>query len=71
MAEINKDIFPGYKKATDELPTELTPVWVRIMGHRPRKMYRVCNTFFYYNKYNKKRINYCSIGESVLWRYCK
>lgn len=30
-----------YKKATDELPTELTPVWVRVMGHRPRKMYRI------------------------------
>jgi hypothetical protein len=60
-----------YKKATDELPKELTPVWVRVMGHRSRKMYRIHNTFYYYNKVLNRNGNYCSIGESVLWRYCK
>ena len=60
-----------YKKAIDELPTELTPVWVRVMGHRPRKMYRIHNTFYYYNKVLNMNGNYCGIGESVLWRYCK
>lgn len=58
-----------YIKATDELPTEFTPVWVRICGHRARKMYRVGNTFFYYNKELSR--NYSSISEHVLWRYCK
>jgi hypothetical protein len=60
-----------YKKATDYLPTELTPVWVRVMGHRPRKMYRIQKTFYYYNKVLDRNGNYCSIGESVLWRYVK
>lgn len=58
-----------YIKSIDELPAEFTPVWVRVMGGRPRKMYRVHHTFYYYNKLLSA--NYCSIGESVLWRYCK
>ena len=29
-----------YTKSTDQLPKEATPVWVRICGCRPRKMYR-------------------------------
>ena len=60
-----------YIKATDELPKEFTPVWVRIGGRRPRKMYRVGKTFFYYNKVLYRNGNYSSIGESVLWRYCR
>ena len=60
-----------YKKATDELPTELTPVWVRVMGHRPRKMYRVGDRFYYYNKVLDSNGNYSGISENVLWRYCK
>ena len=60
-----------YKKATDELPTELTPVWVRVMGRRPRKMYRVGDRFYYYNKVLDSNGNYSGISENVLWRYCK
>lgn len=35
------DIDRGYIKAIDELPKENVPVWVRICGMRPRKMYRI------------------------------
>lgn len=60
-----------YIKATDELPTELTPVWVRVMGRMPRKMYRVGDRFYYYNKVLDSNGNYSGISENVLWRYCK
>ena len=60
-----------YIKATDELPTELTPVWVRVMGRSPRKMYRVGDRFYYYNKVLDSNGNYSGISENVLWRYCK
>ena len=56
-------------KITFYNPKELVPVWVRICGHMPRKMYRVGNTFFYYNK--MLRHMYATIGISeILWRYC-
>lgn len=57
-----------YIKATDSLPKECTPVWVRINGSRPRKMYLLYHTFYYYNK--MLNMMYCGIGENVLWRYC-
>ena len=60
-----------YIKATEELPKEFTPVWVRIWGRSPRKMYRVGKTFFYYNKELSRNGNYSSISDNVLWRYCK
>jgi len=60
-----------YIKATDELPKENTPVWVVIWGKRPRKMYRVGDRFFYYNKKLFLNGNYCGISDKVLWRYCK
>ena len=59
-----------YIKATDSLPEENTPVWVRICGRRPRKMYRINKWFWYYNEQLARNGNYCSIGENVLWRYC-
>ena len=59
-----------YVKSTEELPKELAPVWVRICGHRPRKMYRIGNTFIYYNKQLNMNGNYSGIGDNVLWRYC-
>lgn len=58
-------------KSTDELPKEATPVWVRINGHRPRKMYRLDRVFYYYNKELNRNGNFTSIGENVLWRYCE
>ena len=58
-----------YIKATDELPTELTPVWVVIWGRRPRKMYRVGDRFYYYNKVLDSNGNFSGISENVLWRY--
>ena len=59
-----------YKKSTEELPKELKPVWARVCAHRPRKMYRVGNTFFYYNKMLSNM--YATIGISeILWRYCE
>lgn len=58
-----------YIKSTEKLPKELEPVWARVCGHRPRKMYRVGNTFFYYNKTLSHM--YATIGISeILWRYC-
>ena len=58
-----------YIKSTEKLPKELVPVWARVCGHRPRKMYRVGNTFFYYNKTLSHM--YATIGISeILWRYC-
>jgi len=60
-----------YVKSTDELPAENTPVWVRICGHRPRKMYRIGERFFYYNRELELNYCFCSISENVLWRYCK
>lgn len=59
-----------YTKSTEELPKELAPVWVRICGHRPRKMYRLGNKFFYYNKVLEHNWNFASISDNVLWRYC-
>ena len=60
----------NYTKSTDILPEELTPVWVRIWGARPRKMYRVGDRFYYYNKQLNDNGNYCGISENVLWKYC-
>ena len=58
-----------YAKVTDNLPKEFVPVWCCVCGHRPRKMYRVGNTFFYFNK--MLSTNYATIGISeILWRYC-
>lgn len=65
------DVDRGYIKAIDELPKENVPVWVRICGMRPRKMYRIGDRFFYCNKELFRNGNYSSIGEKVLWRYCK
>ena len=59
-----------YIKSTDQLPKEATPVWVRISGARPRKMYRIRDRFFYYNQELFRNGNYSSIGDNVLWRYC-
>ena len=59
----------NYIKATDSLPKQFVPVWVRICGLRPRKMYLVGSTFYYYNKELHKNGNYSSIGENVLWSY--
>ena len=59
-----------YIKSTDQLPKEATPVWVRICGCRPRKMYRLGKRFFYCNKELFRNGNYSSIGDNVLWRYC-
>ena len=63
-------MMADYTKSTDELPKEVTPVWVRICGHRPRKMYRMGKMFFFYNRELERNGNFCSIGDSVLWRYC-
>lgn len=60
-----------YIKSTDQLPKEATPVWVRICGCRPRKMYRLGKEFFYYNKELFRNGNFSSIGDNVLWRYCE
>lgn len=60
-----------YVKSTENLPKELAPVWVRVSGRRPRKMYLLGKWFFYYNKVLDRNGNYCSIGDNVLWRYCK
>lgn len=60
-----------YIKSTDELPKEATPVWVRICGRRPRKMYRLAKWFFYYDKALDRNGNFSSIGDNVLWRYCE
>lgn len=60
-----------YIKSTDELPKEHTPVWVTIWGKRPRKMYRIGDTFYYYNKVLDQNGNRCGISEHVLWKYCK
>ena len=60
-----------YVKSTDALPIEGKPVWVRICGCRPRKMYRLSKWFFYYNKELDHNGNYAGIGDNVLWRYCK
>lgn len=60
-----------YIKSTDELPKEATPVWVRICGRRPRKMYRFGNHFFYYNQELFRNGNFSGIGDDVLWRYCE
>ena len=60
-----------YIKSTDQLPKEATPVWVRICGCRPRKMYRLGKKFFYYNKELFRNGNYSSISDNVLWRYCE
>lgn len=60
-----------YIKSTLELPKELTPVWVCVCGRRPMKMYRLGNLFYYYNKKLNKNGNYSSIGDKVLWKYCK
>lgn len=57
-----------YTKSTDSLPKENTPVWVRIGGRRPRKMYLLHRTFYYYNR--MLSMMYCGIGDNVLWRYC-
>lgn len=59
-----------YIKSTDKLPEENIPVWVRICGCRARKMFRIGDRFFYYNKMLFNNGNFTSIGESVLWRYC-
>ena len=59
-----------YIKSTDLLPKEATPVWVRISGARPRKMYLLGNKFFYYNEELFSNGNFSSIGDNVLWRYC-
>lgn len=55
-----------YIKSTDQLPKEAIPIWVRICGRRPRKMYRLGKWFFYYNKELFRNGNISSIGESVL-----
>ena len=60
-----------YIKSTDELPKENTLVWVRIAGCRPRKMYRTGKYFWYCNKELFRNGNFSSIGDNVLWRYCK
>lgn len=60
-----------YIKSTDELPKELALVWVRIGGRRPRKMYRIGQYFWYCNKELFRNGNFSSIGENVIWRYCK
>lgn len=60
-----------YIKSTDELPKEATPVWVRICGRRPRKMYRLGKRFFYYNEELFRNGNFSGIGDNVLWRYCE
>lgn len=60
-----------YIKSTDKLPEELVSVWVCINGCRPRKMYRVWRFFYYRNKELNKSGMYSSIGDNVLWRYCK
>ena len=60
-----------YIKSTIELPKELTPVWVRVCGRRPMKMYRNGNRFLYCNKTLHKNGNYASVSERVLWKYCK
>ncbi len=60
-----------YIKSTDHLPKEATPVWVRICGCRPRKMYRIRDRFFYYNKDLFRNGNYSGFGDNVLWRYCE
>ena len=60
-----------YIKSTDELQEEATPVWVRICGSRPRKMYLLGKRFFYYNQELFRNGNHSSIGDNVLWRYCK
>ena len=59
-----------YTKSTEKLPKEATPVWVRVCGCRPRKMYRIGNIFIYYNKQLNMNGNYSDIGDNVLWRYC-
>ena len=59
-----------YTKSTEKLPKEATPVWVRICGRRPRKMYRLGTMFFYYNKVLDRNGNFSSIGDNLLWRYC-
>ena len=60
-----------YIKSTDQLPKEATPVWVRICGRRPRKMFRLGKRFFYYNEELFRNANFSSIGDEVLWRYCE
>lgn len=60
-----------YIKSTDELPKEATPVWVRICGRRPRKMYRLGKKFFYYNQELFRNGNFSGIVDNVLWRYCE
>ena len=60
-----------YIKSTDKLPKEKTPVWVRICGCRPRKMYRRGKRFFYCNTELFRNGNFSSIGDNVLWRYCE
>jgi hypothetical protein len=60
-----------YIKSTDELPKDLIPIWVRVNGSRPMKMYRLGQTFWYYNKLFSRNGNYCGIGDNVLWRYVK
>lgn len=59
-----------YIKSTEQLPKEATPVWVRICGCRPRKMYRMGKKFFYCNKELFLNGNYSNISDNVLWRYC-
>lgn len=59
-----------YVKSTEELPKEATPLWVRICGNRPRKMYRLGTMFFYYNKVLDRNGNFSSVGDNLLWRYC-
>lgn len=71
MLNFNTVSMTDYTKATDNLPTEITPVWVRVNGCRPRKMYRVNNWFFYYNEQLDRNGNYCGISKNVLWKYCK
>ena len=60
-----------YIKSTYQLPKEATPVWVRICGRRPRKMYRLGKKFFYYNEELFRNGNFSSIGDNVLWCYCE
>lgn len=59
-----------YTKSTEKLPEEAKPVWVRINGKKPRKMYRLCKWFFYYNKELFLNGNFSGISDNVLWRYC-
>lgn len=61
----------NYTKSTEELPKEAIPLWVRVNGHRPRKMFRLHRKFYYHNKELNRNGNYASIGENVLWRYCE